>query len=139
MQRGKRAKSSMKLILADMEADLPYADSLKYHFGTTTDTWMAYANGSVFESLKSECLDLISNKDLRQQIVRFYDELIILQKESNIRFRNLVDEGSANVLITRFDELWKGNLEQWILENDFSDINYSTDELISEMTPVDYE
>ncbi len=44
----------------------------------TTDTWTAYANESVFESLRSEGLNLISNKDLRQEIVRFYDKLIIL-------------------------------------------------------------
>ena len=139
LKRGAQSKSSMELILAHLEADLPFSDSLKFHFASTTDTWMAQANGSVFESLKSEGLNLISNKDLRQQLVNFYEVQIIGQKERNERYRDLVDEGSANVLITRFDELWKGNGELWITENDFSNINYTTDGLIGEMTPIDYE
>lgn len=105
----------------------------------TTDTWMAYANGSVFESLKSEGLNLISNKDLRQQLVNFSEAQIIGQNERNERYRDLVDEDSADILITRFDELLKGNQEIWIIENDFSNTNYTTDGQTGEMTPIDSE
>ncbi|NNF33005.1 MAG: hypothetical protein HKN68_02795 [Saprospiraceae bacterium] len=139
IKHGKRAKTSMEIILAHFEADLPYADSLKFHFSNTNNTWTAKVNASVFESLKSEGLTLISNKELRQELVRLYDELIISQRESSNRYRDLIDEGSANILITRFDELWKDNHERWVEENDFADINYSTDGLVGEMTPVDYE
>lgn len=137
--QGEKSKSSMEIILAHLEADLPYSDSLKVHFGLTTDTWTAQVNVSVFESLKSEGLTLISNKELRQELVRLYDELIIGQKERNNRYRDLLDVGSANILITRFEELWKGNHEEWMEENDYGDINYSTDGLKGEMIPVDYE
>jgi hypothetical protein len=139
MDRGEKAKSSMVTILSHLEEDLPYADSLKFHFGFTTDTWTTQVNRSVFESLKSEGLTLISHKELRQELVRFYDELTIGQKERNDRYRDLMDEGSADILITRFDELWNGNHELWFTENDYSNINFTTDELIIEMTPVDYE
>ena len=139
IEKGERAKSSMEIILAHLKADLPYSDSLKFHFGNTTDTWMAQVNGSVFESLKSEGLTLISNKELRQDLVTLYDGLIIGQKERNNRYRDLIDEGSANILATRFDELWKGNHDRWIVENDFADVNFTIDGLEIEMTPVDYE
>ena len=139
LEQGEKSKSSMEIILAHLEADLPYSDSLKIHFSLTTDTWTAQVNVSVFESLKSEGLSLISNKELRQELVRLYDELIIGQKERNNRYRDLLDVGSANILITRFDELWKGNHEEWMEENDYGDINYSTDGLKGEMTPIDYE
>jgi hypothetical protein len=139
IERSKRSKSSMEIILAHLESDLPYSDSLKVHFGLTTDTWVAQANGSVFESLKSEGLTLVSNKELRQELIGFYDVLVIRQKELGNRYRNLIDEGSANILITRFDELWKSNHESWVEENDFADINFTVDGLIIEMTPIDYE
>ena len=139
IERTEQSKSSMEIILAHLVAGLPYSDSLEFHFGLSTDTWMAQANGSVFESLKSEGLTLISNKELRNELVRLYDELVIRQKEQNNRYRDLIDEGSANILITRFDELWKSNYESWVEENDFADINFTVDELKGEMTPVDYE
>ena len=62
IERGERSKSSMEIILNHLEADLPYSDSLKFHFGSTTETWLTQVNKSVFESLKSEGLSLISNK-----------------------------------------------------------------------------
>ncbi|NJB72043.1 hypothetical protein GGR42_002534 [Saonia flava] len=137
--RGEQTKASMEIVLTHLETNLPYSDSLKYHFGNTNDTWTAQINRSVFESLKSEGLTLISNKGLRQRLVRLYDELIIGQKERNNRYRDLVDEGSAKILISRFDEMWKSNYESWVEENDFADKNYTTDGLIGEMTPINYE
>lgn len=139
LDSGERTKSSMEIILAHLETDLPYSDSLKFHFARTTGTWMARANVSVFESLKSEGLTLISNKELRKELVEFYDAFVIRQKELNNRYRDLIDEGSANILITRFDQLWKSNYDSWIEKNDFADIDFTIDGLISEMTPIDYE
>jgi hypothetical protein len=133
-------KSSMVIILAHLETDLPYSDSLKSHFAKTTGIWTSDINGSVFESLKSEGLALISNKELRKELVELYENLSISQQKQNDRYRDLIDESSANILNTRFDEFWKGNHESWADENDFADkIHYSSDGLISEMTPIDYE
>jgi len=100
---------------------------------------MGQVNGSVFESLKSEGLTLISNKELRQELIRLYDHLIIGKNKRNIRYTDLLDEGSANILITRFEELGKGNHESWAEENDYADMNFTTDGLIFEMTPIDYK
>ncbi len=139
IKRGEQSVSSMEIILTHLETDLPYSDSLKFHFGGTTETWIARINRSVFESLKSEGLALISNKELRQEIVNLYDRLLIEQKELSERYRDIVDEGSATILISRFDEFWKSNHELWFEENDFADVNFTTDSLIGEMTPVNYE
>lgn len=96
--RGNIAKSSMEIILNHLEGDLGYSDSLKLHFSNITDTWTSELNASVFESLKSEGLTLISNKELRHDSVILYDDLRIGQKERNIRYRDLMDQGSANIL-----------------------------------------
>jgi len=48
IKRGNNAKNSMYIILTHLENDLPYSDSLKFHFANITDTWTAGINRSVF-------------------------------------------------------------------------------------------
>jgi len=97
IKSGRNAKNSMDIILAHLENGLPYSDFLKFHFTNITDTWIAEINRSVFESLKSEGLSIISNKDLRLEIVNLYDGLGIGKKERSDRFRDLMDEASTNI------------------------------------------
>jgi hypothetical protein len=122
IKRGNNAKNSMYIILTHLENDLPYSDSLKFHFANITDTWIAEINRSVFESLKSEGLSIISNKDLRLEIVNLYNGLGIGQKEHSDRFRDLMDEASTNILSTRFIELWSGNYKDLGSRNNYADI-----------------
>lgn len=91
-----------------VESDLPFEESLKYHFGATTDTWSSSVKLSAFETLKSEGVSLISNLELRNELVLLYDELVVRQKELFKRYRDLIDEGSSKVLSSRFDQLWAG-------------------------------
>ena len=139
IKRGNNAKNSMDIILTHLENDLPYSDSLKFHFGNITDTWTTGINRSVFESLKSEGLSIISNKDLRIEIVKLYDGLSIGQKERSVRYRDLMDEASTNILSTRFDELWKSNYEDWSNRNNFGDAYYNALSIQGEMIPIDFE
>ena len=122
IKRGSNAKNSMDIILAHLENGLPYSDFLKFHFTNITDTWIAEINRSVFESLKSEGLSIISNKDLRLEIVNLYNGLGIGQKEHSDRFRDLMDEASTNILSTRFIELWSGNYKDLGSRNNYADI-----------------
>ena len=122
IKRGSNAKNSMDIILAHLENGLPYSDFLKFHFTNITDTWIAEINRSVFESLKSEGLSIISNKDLRLEIVNLYNGLGIGQKEHSDRFRDLMDEASTNILSTRFIELWSGNYKDLGSRNNYGDI-----------------
>ena len=139
IKNGNSSKNSMDIILAHLEDDLPYSDSLKIHFYNITNTWTTEINSSVFESLKSEGLPLISNKELRIEIVRLYDNLSKGQKERSDRYRDLIDEASANILITRFDELWKSNYEAWSNKNSYADTDVKAENLKGEMIPLDYE
>ena len=129
----------MDIILDHLATDQPYADSLKYHFGNICGTWAFTINRSIFESLKSEGLALISNKELRLELVKLYDVQAMGQKERNERYRDIVDAGSESVLSTRFDAFWNANYDEWSKTNSFSNINYSTDGLVGEMVPLDYE
>ena len=62
------AKSSIQLLLNFMEKDGEYQDSLKYHFGRTTHLWNPVIKLEIFENLKSVGFEIISNKDLRNDI-----------------------------------------------------------------------
>ncbi|MFY0631714.1 MAG: hypothetical protein JXR05_15220 [Flavobacteriaceae bacterium] len=140
INRGSQAKASMVLLLKHLESNLPYADSLSYHFGSITDTWTAEVNKSVYESLKSDGLSLISNKQLRQDLVRLYDVLSIGQKERNDRYRDFIEHASLNLLNTRFDAFWNGmNSEDLNEKNSFADVDFKVGKINGKMVPLNFE
>ena len=81
IEEADKNRASMDIILDHLATDQPYADSLKYHFGNICGTWAFTINRSVFESLNSEGLALISNKELRLELVKLYDVQATGQKE----------------------------------------------------------
>jgi len=137
IKKGEKATGSIEIILNHLNADLPYADSLKFHFGSITDTWGVRVNRSIYESLKSEGLAIISNKELREAIVRLYDGLSPGQDRRNERYRDIIDEFSSKILSTRFDAMWEGNQFDWSKKNNYTYNN--VDELYGEMIPLNFE
>lgn len=127
-----RIKKSIPILLSHMDQDLAYHDSLKYHFGNTGNVWPFDLNVSVFENLKSKDFNLISNEDLRQNIIGLYGRQNTNLKNSYERYYNVLEDGSINILNTRFEEFWDGNYKSW--KNDTN-----PDNLKSIMIPLDYE
>jgi len=138
MVTNRRVKNSMNLLIDYIEHDLPYQDSLKYHFGKTNTQWLMAINPSVFESLKSKDLNLISNDSLREKIINLYSWSNGSFTTDQNRYRDILEDGSKNIYNTRFNAFWQGNYEVWKLNNSFSK-DYTTDSLISEMVPLDFE
>lgn len=68
------SKKSINNILNHLENDLPYNDSLASDFFNSTSTYdfVGFRTG-VYEALKTNGLDLISNKELRNLIIDVYD------------------------------------------------------------------
>ena len=137
IKRGENATASIEIVLNHLNADLPYADSLKFYFGSITDTWGVRVNRSIYESLKSEGLAIISNKELREAIVRLYDGLSPGQDRRNERYRDIIDEFSSKILSTRFDAMWEGNQFDWSKKNNYTYSN--VDQLHGEMVPLNFE
>ena len=100
----RKIKKSINLILNQMEQDLPYKDSLKYHFGNTNVFWTYTISSSVFEALKSKNLNLITNKNLRQKIINLYTWSNGTFSKQQERYRNIVENASEGIYSTRFDE-----------------------------------
>lgn len=120
-----RAVNSMNTILDHIKANLPYHDSLKYHFGNTTHIWEQELTAGVFETLKSIGLDFISNKELRDCLLVTYGKDNLTLKESPNRYHDMVAHASKYIFPSRFDQYWKG---------DRKDSDH-----ILEMIPLDFE
>jgi len=136
----KRIRNSIDIILERLNSDLPYQDSLKYTFGNTITYWFYYTKTSVFENLKSEGVNLISNKSLRQEIIDFYDDSGRYSTRVQAdNYRQILENASQNLLNTRFNSFWDGNYEDWILqmENNFGKQDMM--DIRIEMVPNDFE
>ncbi len=133
------SQKSISIILEHLINDLPYSDSLKFHFASISHVPQIKLNSSVFESLKSESLTLISNRALRQDLIMFYGDIVTTQQERNSEHRHLIYESFTNLLITRFDEFWKSNAFDLMEDPEFEDYTFQNEPLQGEMTPIDYE
>jgi len=104
--------SSGKEIIYALENNLPYEDSIAYHFGNFMFPVMFVNSTSAFETLKSKGIDLISNDSLRDQIIGVYDSgyTFFIKNEKTI-----LDEGERglkHIFPTRFHESWVYDLEK---------------------------
>lgn len=120
------AKNSIDVILETLESSKPYHDSLRFHFFNTMIYWgTSDLTNSAFETLKSNGIDLITNKNLREKITVVYDEYDSWIEADESRYINILIDAGKNVLNSRFYEYWNGEL-----------IN---GKYVGEMIPLDFE
>jgi len=135
-----RIRKSIDIVLEHLNNDLPYQDSLKYTFGNTITFWNYDAKTSVFENLKSEGMNLISNKSLRQEIIDYYDDsgnyATRIQADN---YRKILENASQNLLNTRFNSFWDGNYEEWILQMENQNGEQKMMDIQIEMVPNNFE
>jgi len=119
----KEARKSMNYLIAYLEKDLPYKDSLKYHFANIAIDWGLSYDFSTYEALKSKDLNLISNTDLRSDIISYYRYAENLATNFTNRYSDNLDNASRTIFSKHFDQMWSGRI----------------DNPQSEMIPSDYE
>jgi len=121
------ASRSIDIIIDHLDNKTPYNNPLNQHFFISTRFYGdSDLDNNVFESLKSQGLDLISNPDIRERIVRLYeddDEWIV---NFELAYRDFLFDASKDIFNTRFEDFWRG---------DYKDLTYSQGEMI----PLDYE
>lgn len=118
-----KARKSMNYLIAYLEKDLPYKDSLKYHFANIAIDWGLSYDFSTYEALKSKDLNLISNTKLRSDIISYYRYAENLATNFTNRYSDNLDNASRTIFSKHFDQMWSGRI----------------DNPQSEMTPIDYE
>lgn len=117
------AKNSVEIILNHLENNLPYSDSLKLHFFKSTRFYgSSDLDNNVFETVQSLGIDIISNKEIRREIVRLYDDSDGFVEGSENLYKEFLFDASRNIFNTRFDEFWNDDLGRQ-----------------SEMVPLDFE
>jgi hypothetical protein len=129
----KLTRESINILISSMEQDLPYNDSLSYHFSRITQTWRLATNNEVFETLKSYNLNLISNEKLRYEIVGYYSYSDNYLKTDVNRYFSIIEDASKNIFNTRFNALWNGNYKgKFEMTGNIIDLN-------GRMIPNDYD
>ena len=93
---------SIDVVIKHLENELPYHDSLNFHFGNSNKMMGFVVNPAVYENLKFTGLDLISNEDLRNKIVSHYDYKMPYLKQ--------IEEGFVQPLHAI-------NFRPWMIEN----------------------
>ena len=111
-QLNDKAKLSMDYLIEYMDKDLPYKDSLKYHFGNITIDWGLGYDFSTYEALKSKDLNLITNEDLRSELIDYYNyaENVVLGLSK--RYSDIIEEASRTIFSKHFDQIWSGRVNE---------------------------
>lgn len=121
------AINSIDEILAVMEADQSYHDSLAFDFGNTMLYTYFVHTTSAFETLKSKGMEIIGNKKLRDDIISVYDSkynfFLLVERD----LMEDVMRGLDHILPTRFEEAYNvelssGNFEGPIVPLDFESL-----------------
>jgi hypothetical protein len=99
--------NSVNVILYSFEQNLAYHDSLNIHFGNTSMPWNPSISNELFESLNSSDLNLISNAELRRQIISYYNHAKQMYVYQN-KYNAIIERASENIFRTRFNSLWDG-------------------------------
>ena len=117
--------TSGNAIIHAIENDLPYRDSIADHMGIFMFPVMFVHSTSAFETLKSKGIDLISNADLRDQIISVYDSgyNFFLKNEAMTTEEN--ERGLKHIFATRFHESYVYDLDK--------------DGYEPRLVPIDYE
>ena len=118
---------SANKVIHSIERNLPYRDSISDHIGIMMFPVMFVNSTSAFETLKSKGINLISNDDLRNQIIDVYDsEYSFFLKNEKVVVSEVIENAHRQLFSTRFEEAYVFDL------NDKS--NYKP-----RLTPLNFE
>jgi len=99
-------RKSIEIILSHLEGDKPYHDSLSFHFANTTVYWTATLPSGSYETLKAKGVDIISNSELKERIILFFEWHNKQVSQNSNRYYNLLDNANINIYNTRFESSW---------------------------------
>ena len=118
---------SSDIIANHIEKDLPYNDSLAYHFvASFYTTHIIYNNGAI-STLRSVGVNTISNEKIRNQIIYLYDEHFDFMDYHGVEQNNYCTHIKNFILNSRFDQV------------NFYDDPLTEEEYDGKMIPLDFE
>ena len=120
--------TSSQIIIENLENDLPYNDSLAYHFIASFYTTHLVNSEGAISTLKSIGVNMITNEKIRYQIIDLYDV-----KFDFMDYLGIIEQNSLSA-----------HVKNYILNSRFEQANYFDDPLTEKeydgaMIPLDYE
>ncbi len=95
---------SSDIIIDHIEKDLPYNDSLAYHFLTSNlSTHLIYNNGAI-STLRSIGVNIITNEKIRNKIINLFDVKYDFMDYLGKTHDNLCWHGIKYILNSRFEQ-----------------------------------
>ena len=127
--------NSSNIILDHMSKDLPFNDSLNFHFLNTCNLTATTYNTASYETLKSLGVGLVSNTELRNELIAMYDGNHNFLTTVRKILPDLVDAAHKTLFPIHFEQgdhykLTLGENAEPILE---------TEEELGKMIPLEYE
>jgi len=94
--------TGLEIIENHIEVKSSYHDSLAQHFGRLSTLVGFYPNSTIFESLKSAGMELISSDSLRTEIINYYTfhhtQILLMEKEYlNAIYHNMLVNDSKTM------------------------------------------
>lgn len=118
---------SSDIIANHLEKDLPYHDSLAYHFMASNSTTHIIYNKGAISTLRSVGVNTITNEKIRNQIINLYDEEFDFLDYLGVEQNNYRTHGQNFIMNSRFDQ------------NNLWDDLSTDEEWDGAMVPLDYE
>ncbi|MFD0844618.1 DUF6090 family protein [Flaviramulus multivorans] len=97
---------SINILIKALNENLPYNDSLNFHFLNSTARWMPSIEQEVYATMTAADLNIITNDSLKLEIVDYYSFAKRKFDKSINRYANVIENASNNIFNTRFDGLW---------------------------------
>ena len=121
IESNKISKASCEFLIYHFENNLPYNDSLKFHFANAHSRYIALVREQAYQNAKSYGFGFIKNDTLKEQLIRTYETNTKWLLELNTR-NNLYENNTVIPLLTElFENVKMEDYEedQWMIPLDY--------------------
>ncbi len=121
IESNKISKASCEYLIYHFENNLPYNDSLKFHFANAHSRYIALVRDQAYQNAKSYGFGFIKNDTLKEQLIRTYETNTKWLLELNTR-NNLYENNTVIPLLTElFENVKMEDYEedQWMIPLDY--------------------
>ncbi len=116
-----KVETSIHIIKTTLEEDLPYNDSLGYHFFNSAQIWwIPRIDQELFTTMTADDLNIITNDSIKQGIISYYS-FAKRKFDPNVeRYARNMEWASSNLFNTRFQGLW--SFKQAMVPHDYESL-----------------
>jgi len=121
LDRNIGSQASCAHIINHFEANMPYTDSLKFHFANAHTRYIALVRDQAYENIKSYGFGFIQNDTLKEELIRAYETNTKWLLELNNR-NNLYENQIVLPLLTAlFESVFMADIEKdkWMVPRNY--------------------